>query len=273
MDPLQKRAEDAEQAQDFATALGLWRTLAAKYSSDESFLVRYGSVARKLGEWGESEKAFTQALRLSPDSSLIMENLGILWAEREDKDQTESFRIAKQWFSSALSRERHARLLTELGATEIALNNVAAGRVAFEEAVALDADYEEALYNLAILEERGNPERAIDLLERAIRIDPAYAIAHQTLGRLYQRSKDLLRAHYHFRRCLEIDPSDYWSHIYLANLLAVQGKSDEAEQTYRFATRLHPEISGGLELYANFLESTGKPDEAAKVRSKLPGAT
>jgi Tfp pilus assembly protein PilF len=143
-----------------------------------------------------------------------------------------------------------------------------AAREAFDEAIQIDPDYEEALYNLAVLDEKKNPQRSVELLERAVQIDPDYAIAHQALGRLSQRAKDLVRAEYHFRRSLEIDPADYWSNMYMANLLGVLGRNEEAEQTYRLATRLHPEIAGGIETFARFLESIGKQDEAASVRAQ-----
>ena len=267
MDSLRRRAEEAEEAEDLETALELWRELAAKNSKDEFCFLRYGSVAKKLEKWEEAEKAFTEALRLDPTSSLIMENMGGLWANRSDKPETDTLEMAKRWFLEALTHERHARLLTQLGATYHSMDDNASARNAFEEAIRIDPHYEEALYFLATLDEKTNPQRAIDLLERAIQIDPDYAAAHQVLGRLHQRAKDIVRADYHFRRSLEIDPADYWSNIYLANLLAVQGRNSEAEQTYRFATTLHPEISGGLRLFANFLDSVGKPEEAAKLRT------
>ena len=81
--------------------------------------------------------------------------------------------------------------------------------------------------------------------------------------------EDLTRSEYHFRRSLEIDPGDYWSNIYLANLLGVLGRRNEAEQTYRFATNLHPEIAGGFELFANFLDAIGKGEEAVKTRARI----
>lgn len=267
-DFLEKRAEEAEEADDMQTALELWKELATR-NDEASFFVRYGSVAEKLGKWEEAESAFAQALRLDPSSSLIMENIGSLWAYRTDKDETEKFHTAKDWFLRALMRERHARLFTHLGATYLALDDDVAARNSFEEAIHLDPNYEEALYNLATLEEKTNPSRSVELLEQAIEIDPDYAIAHQVLGRLQQRTGDLARAEYHFRRSLEIDPADYWSNIYLANLLGVQGKNAEAEQTYRFATNLHPDIVGGLEILARFLESIGKYDEAAMVRTRI----
>jgi Tfp pilus assembly protein PilF len=268
MDSLEERAEKAEEAEDLQMALALWEELATK-NQDPAFFVRYGRVAEKLKRWEEAENAFTKALRLNPTSSLIMENIGSLWANRTDKDESDSFQTAKDWFLQALKHERHARLLTQLGATYLALDDNAAARDTFDEAIKIDPDYEEALYNLAVLDEKTNPQKAVELLEKAIQIDPDYAIAHQVLGRLAQRAKDLPRAEYHFRRSLEIDPADYWTNMFLANLLGVLGRNAEAEQAYRFATSLHPEIAGGIETFARFLESIGKDDEATKVRAQV----
>ena len=265
-DSLEKRAEEAEDAEDLQTAYELWKELAGR-NQEISFLVRYGRVAQKLEKWDEAESAFGQALRFDPTSSLIMENMGSLWAYRTDKGDTESLQNAKQWFLRALKHERNARLLTHLGATCVALDDNAAARDAFDEAIRIEPNYEEALYNLAVLDEKTNPQRSMELLERAIQIDPDYAIAHQVLGRLFQRAKDLSRAEYHFRRSLEVDPADYWSNIYMANLLGVMGRNAEAEDAYRFATHLHPEIAGGIETFARFLESIGKDEEARRVRT------
>lgn len=267
-DFLENRAEEAEEAGDLQTAFESWKELAIR-NQDPVFFLRYGSVAKKLERWEEAESAFNQALRLDPTSSLIMENMGSLWDSRSDKTEEESLEGAKQWFLRALKHERHARLLTQLAGTYVALAEYTAARDAFEEAVRIDPEYEEALYNLAVLDEKTNPQRSVELLERAIQIDPHYAIAHQALGRLSQRAKDLAQAEYHFRRSLEIDPADYWSNMYMANLLGVLGRNEEAEQAYRFATSLHPEIEGGVETFARFLESIGKQEEAAKIRTQV----
>ena len=267
MDSLQQRAEDAEDAGDLETALDLWKELAAR-SSEAAFFICYGSVAEKLGKWEEAENALAQAHRLDPSSSLVMENIGSLWAHRTDKSDADSLQTAKQWFLRALKQERHARLLTHLGATYKALDEIAAAREVFQEAIRLDPEYEEALYNLAVIEEETDLQKSVELLERAIQIDPDYAAAHQVLGRVYEKMADPTRAEYHFRRSLEIDPADYWSHLYLANLLGAQGRDAEAEEVYRFATNLHPEISSGTEIFARFLESIGKKLEAAEVREK-----
>jgi Tfp pilus assembly protein PilF len=80
--------------------------------------------------------------------------------------------------------------------------------------------------------------------------------------------KDPVRAEHHFRRSLEIDPAEYWSNLYLANLLRGLKRNEEAEQAYRHAIQLRPDRIGGVEFFARFLESIGKNAEAASERAK-----
>ena len=269
MTDLEARAERAEETGDLETALQLWRDLATR-GKEPDFFFRYGRVAQKLEKWDESESAFADALRIDPSFPLAMEGMGSLWFTRTDASDTQSFQTAKEWFLRALEHERNSRVLTFLGATYAALNETPAARSAFEEAIRIDPNYEEALYNLAQIEiENDGPQKAIELLERAIQIDPDYSLAHQEVAKLYQHAGDLTRAEYHFRRSLETDPTDYWSHLFLANLLAVQGKNPEAERLYTFATSVHPEINVGVEFFARFLTSIGKDEQAAALRARL----
>lgn len=265
---LEDEAEKAEEEGDLETASVLWKEIAARNMDATSFF-SYGRLAHKLEKWDEAESAFTQALYLDPSFSLAMEGMGILWSERTDKDETQSFQVARGWYLKAIKLERNARALTLLGCSCLALADSTAAQHAFEEAIQIDPQYEEAFYNLAALYTEANAARAVELLERAIEIDGNYSLAHQQLGVLRHRSGDLIQAEYHFRRSLESDPTDYWSHLYLANCLAVQGRESEAEQTYRFVTSLEPENQAGLDFFANFLEAIGKKQEASTVRARI----
>lgn len=268
MSSLVDKAQEAEKAGDAEGALKYRREIALKKQSADHFCV-YGKAAEKLKRWEEAETAYKEALRLDPDSSLVMICLGNLMLDRRDGNRKEFLGVAKDWFLKALQYKRTAGTLTFLGTTYYELNDMEAAHRTFEEAVKVNPDYEEALYNLAYMEKKQNPERAIKLLERAIEIDPYYAAAHHHVALLYQKAGDLERAEHHLRRTLENDPEEYWTHLYLANCLAVQGKDDEAEEEYRYATNSHPEIVGGFEFFARFLEDIGKIKEAAEARSKV----
>jgi len=265
---LEDEAEQAEENGDLKTACALRKEIAAKSQSAASFF-SYGLLATRLEQWEDAEDAFASALHLDPSFSPGMEGMGILWHKRTDRGEAESFQIARDWYLKAIKLDSNARALTLLGCAYVALGDSTAAQTAFEDALKLDPRYEEALYNLARRQEESNPARARELLEKAIEIDADYFLAHQRLGILRQRSGDLIRAEYHFRRSLETDPTHYGSHLYLANCLAVQGREEEAEQTYRFATSLQPENAVGLEFFANFLESIGKKEAASTLRARI----
>jgi len=266
MDYLEEQAERAEEKGDFAVAAALWRRLAEK-DRDPLHFVRYGRVAQNLENWDEAEQAYAEALRIDPNLHLAMEALGDLWATRTDKDDRESFEQAKEWFLKALQGEHSSRTLTFLGGAYLALEDYDAARQAFEEALLVNPQNEEALYNIATIDAKKDPQKSIDLLEKAVEIDPDYSAAHQQLGRLYHGERDLARAEYHFRRSFELDPHDVFSSLYLANILAVQGKTTEAERTYRLAVSLHPNNKDAGEFFARFLEFLGRNEEATEVRS------
>jgi tetratricopeptide (TPR) repeat protein len=275
MDDLQRRAENAEDAGDLPAALELWRER-ARGDGASIFLLRFGRVAEKLGKWDDAEVAFTEAIRNCPQSanatfrSLARLFLGILWLIRTDKDHRASVATAKEWFNSALEIKRCAPSLSLLGSACEQLGDLEGARAAFEEAIALDPEYEEAIYNLAVIEKKTNPLRARELLVRAIQLDPNRGSAHGLLGRICQKMKEPTPAEQHFRRALEIDPGDYWSALYLANLLGMLKRNSEAEQEYRNATQLRPDLAGGHEFFARFLERIGKFAEAAEEREKIP---
>jgi tetratricopeptide (TPR) repeat protein len=204
-----------------------------------------------------------------PESSFTPELMGSLWASRTDVDKRVSFETAKEWFLRAAAIKKSARLLTQLGAVHGALGDNQSATEAYEEALRLDDSYEEAMYNLARRRELSQPDEAIQLLERAIEIDPDYGLAHQALGRLVQKKREYAKAEHHFRRCLEIDPRDYWSMLYLANVLGVQGKEAEAERAYEKAVAFDPTIEIGPLSFARFLDAIGKSGKATEFRSSI----
>jgi tetratricopeptide (TPR) repeat protein len=132
-------------------------------------------------------------------SNEAMEGLGLLAFSRSDIDETDGLQQAESWFLRALKFSRTARVLTFLGATYKALDKKAEAIHFCEEAIQEDCKYEEALFNLATLEEGSVQTRAIELFERAIQIDPDYGAAHERLEGTLQKRNDFTEAEYHFQ--------------------------------------------------------------------------
>jgi tetratricopeptide (TPR) repeat protein len=266
---LESEAREAEESGNLELAVSIWKRIAESSNNGVHFL-QYGRIAQKLGRWQESEVAYSRALEIKPNSSVLLECMGSLWAHRDDKDELESFEEAQVWFLRACEIKKSPHLLTQLGAVQVALEDDDAAAKSFEEALRLDDCYEEAMYNLAVLHTETQPNDAVRLLERAIEIDPAYGLAHQKLGVLIQKRGDLANAEYHFRRCLEINPKDYWSMLYLANALSAQGKLAESGEEYARAVALDPTIEAGPLFYAKLLGFMGKHEKAVEMRDLAP---
>jgi Tfp pilus assembly protein PilF len=63
---------------------------------------------------------------------------------------------------------------------------------ALSDAIQVDDSYEEAYFNIALLEKEPNPRRAVTMLEKAVELDANYLEAHQQLC-------EFSRAIYHLR--------------------------------------------------------------------------
>ncbi len=266
---LEKIARSAEESGDFVAAFQVWHKLASE-TKEAAFYCQLGRVARKLGRWVDAEKAFVDALTIDSHLAVAKLALGSLFLRRADGDRTANARIAKTWLLRALEVDRTAPDLSLLGTAYYRLGEEGAAKEAYRAAIELDGSYEEAYFNRGVLEQKeGNDAEAERLLRKAIKLDPGRAGSHARLGVLLHKQGKHLEAESEFRRCIEIDPSDYFTHLYLANNLGVQRREAEAEREYRTAIALRPGEEPAIKLFANYLDSLFRTDEATKLRSQL----
>jgi len=243
-------------------------------SRDVGLLCQLAAIYRKRRLWTEGEILLQCAMKLEPSVPEPYRSLGLLEMRRDDLPEEDRLRRATELFERSIQLEklegdRFPATHTLLGATYQRQGDINRAESEFKAALEIDPKYEEALFNLALLRTERDSSDARALVQRAIEIDPEYAAAHRELGVLFQKEGDLEKGEYHLRRALDLDPANYWAQMYLANLLGVQGRNAEAEQTYRFATTSHPEIKEGIEIFARFLDSIGKTKEAAAVREHV----
>src|SRR5688572_7641358 len=158
MASIEELAQQAEDSAEFEKALELWRQLAS-VTSDPVILCRLGSVASQLKKWQEAEEAFNRALKLDPSLALAMECLADLFRSRDDAEQAVSLSVAREWLLRAVKIDKTARALTVLGATCAAMGDRDAAIDALSEAIQVNVSYEEAYFNIALLEKEANPER------------------------------------------------------------------------------------------------------------------
>ncbi len=104
---------------------------------------------------------------------------------------------------------------------------------ALERAADLAPDKPEILYNLAgVLALRGDAQRAADLFQRVLRVEPSNWGAHANLSKLLARS-DPAASLEHARRAHRLAPEAFETNVNLAAALAMNGMREEALAQYR----------------------------------------
>ena len=101
----------------------------------------------------------------------------------------------------------------------------------------------DALHLLAIIALHGGQEKqAVELLVRAVEIDPEHAAFHSDLGNALQACGELDHALRAFATAVRLDPGAAHLHFNLGNALSKQEKLDEAIAAYEQALALQPDF-------------------------------
>jgi tetratricopeptide (TPR) repeat protein len=188
---------------------------AAPYLEDSHNVL--GSIERQAGNFEAALRAFRQELEINPGNWRTQANLGSLYEAMGDLGQAEtSYRKALEIkgedpdlalalagvYSRQGKDEDALRLLERVGpgsAKEIDLRyNQAAmlqsqgkideARVIYESVLALMPDHERSLVNLGVIYARqGEDQKAIELWQRALKVNPSNATARRNIELLRER--------------------------------------------------------------------------------------
>ncbi|MDR2864894.1 MAG: tetratricopeptide repeat protein, partial [Spirochaetaceae bacterium] len=130
---------------------------------------------------------------------------------------------------------------------------------------ALDQGNFEVNYQLGVLEfRRGNYEKASQLLQYSLRINPEYIPAMRTLGYTLFKLKKAKDALYYIRKALEISPDDKESLFTLAECYSEAGQKDQALRIY---SHLRPDDVWGPQacLASGLINVESHQDEMAVI--------
>jgi len=146
-----------------------------------------------------------------------------------------------------LSRRKSAADIerTMLGAIEHHdADRLAQAEAAYREVLAADPRHVDALHFLGFLAfQRGEHERAVDLIARSLALKPSNARAQQNLGKAYQVLGDQEQASACFRKALALQPGLLEAHYNLGIACRELGRRDDAAACFREAIRQRPEFA------------------------------
>ena len=124
-------------------------------------------------------------------------------------------------------------------------------------------DHGDALELLSIIAyERGNLDLAIDLRNKAIKINATYPPFHNNLGNALKNSGKLEEAIASYKCALALNPNYSEAHKNLGDALQTSGKLEEAIASYKCALALNPNYSEAHKNLGDALQTSGKLEEA-----------
>ena len=133
----------------------------------------------------------------------------------------------------------------------------------YERALRLKPDYAEAHNNLGnVFMGQGKTDEAAACYQRALRLKPDYAEAHNNLGNVRKDRDELDEAAACYQRALELKPDYAVAHYNLGLVWQDRENLDEAVACYRQALRWDPAYAEAHNNLGNALKDQGALDEA-----------
>ena len=146
----------------------------------------------------------------------------------------------------------------------------------FEKAIGLDPDYALAHAELVLaaiflpISLSEAIAKTAAHVERAMALDPTLAEAHAAAGVLSWRQSKMEDALTHFRRALQINPNYAIAYVYMGNLLNYElGRYDEAFKMRATAMRLDPLSIPTIVFYLQALIERNRLEEADRELEKI----
>ena len=122
-------------------------------------------------------------------------------------------------------------------------------------------------YMIAVLRsDYSDQQEVIELLARAIRLDPTWSLAHWRMGETYMKLERWGLASEAFNKRLEWAPEDPWALIGLARIAFQQGRFQESEARLLQAITADPNLPNARRLLPDVYQELEDPGSARESR-------
>ncbi len=166
-------------------------------------LKNWGNCLTRMGKNEEAAEKYEQALRLNPDSDVLLVNLGTLSLQRQDTQNAET------WFRRALAlNAKNSKALCGLGLVALTYERAADAIELLQAALDLDSQNIVALHQLILLAEGPCPQVAIKpRLHQFLAREPRNVDIQVALAVVLFKEGAWKDSEAHADRALEIEPS------------------------------------------------------------------
>jgi tetratricopeptide (TPR) repeat protein len=222
-----------------------------------------GVILEKAGKLDEAKAHLEEAARLDPDANGPPYHLAKILQALKDADRASGqLQSLERTFDERRKKER-AEVLSLKAAQLLTQGDAHGAAEAYKECLQLLPRDAKLYYGLSLalnkLADRGAEQRA---LQKAVELNPAFALAHNQLGLLELDQGRSEQAEKEFRIAAKSDPRLAEAKNNLAVLYGRQGKNEEAEQLLRDAIKSNPEYAQAFVNLGLTLAEEGKTTEA-----------
>lgn len=217
-------------------------------------------------DWNNEIALYTSSLQATPNSAVLLFNLGVASAENGDAAK------AVECYQRALAiNPRYVGALNNIGNIRRKQGSGPEAAALFERALAIDPNNPDAWLNLGNTAlDGGNLQDARTDYERSLELKPASVEATINLGAVYQRLGDLDRARRQYERAIQLDPSQAGAYTNLGSVLIQQGRFDDAIAPLRKAIEKDPSTAAAyFDLGAIYEQKRQYPLAAEMYRKTL----
>lgn len=236
------------------------RNLAGQY-------VREGIRLAAQEKLSQAAEQFVEALRIDPQSTEALYNLGLIrmkWGDMQAANS--SFReVLRLEPNHAGAQLRLASILTGLARDD--QNYIPQAVAAYARAIELDPVEPEAYFNLGYLAIRQRDYRsAVTQYEKALALDAHYPRVHLSLGIALYEVRDFDAADSMLQAAVAEEPNSAEAHHYYGLVLGKRDQWEPAVQELRAAARLAPDEQ---EIHYALAEALRKCGHSAEAQSEM----
>ncbi|MDD4924650.1 MAG: tetratricopeptide repeat protein [Dehalococcoidales bacterium] len=181
------------------------------------------------------------ATELAPKQVAMWETLGMIYREIRSAASGATEWGIKSFNEAVILEPNNPVLYTELGKLYIASGDMGQARDQFAKAVAVKADYTDALIQQALLfEKEGDAQTSLSEMEKLAVSYPLSSEILFQLGRLYFNNNQVAEAVTQFKRVVILVPDHSNAHYSLGVAYAAQNKTDLAIEEFKKVLELNP---------------------------------
>jgi len=227
----------------------------------------------QVGDLKQAEREFSTALQLAPAFFPAESGLGYVELARKDP------KSALPHFERVLEGQaKDVSALVGRGQALVGLGRESEAVKAFQAALALEPGMVDVARRVEVLKFRlveqeiaharqaarnGKPEEAVAAYKTALDASPDSPVLYRELGGAERQAGDAQHALEHFRRAVELDPTDAKSLAQIGELLEARGDFDGASRAYIESVALEPNpaVDARLEAVRAKIELSRLPEE------------